>query len=118
MPPLPTRLMAGLSILKHTFDLSDDELCTRWVENPYFQYLCGEEFFCHGLPFDRPSLTRWRCVRARNGWWAFCGELGSGGEDGSDEAIGCPPGGRRHYRAAQERDVPHRWQADPTGRAR
>jgi IS5 family transposase len=60
MPPLPTRLMAGLAILKHTFDLSDEELCARWVENPYFQYLCGEEFFCHELPFDRSSITRWR----------------------------------------------------------
>ena len=59
MPPLPTRLMAGLAILKHTFDLSDDEVCARWVENPYFQYLCGEEFFCHELPFDRSSMTRW-----------------------------------------------------------
>jgi IS5 family transposase len=60
MPPLPTRLMAGLAILKHSFDLSDEELCARWVENPYFQYLCGEEFFCHELPFDRSSMTRWR----------------------------------------------------------
>ena len=60
MPPLPTRLMAGLSILKHTFDLSDEELCARWVENPYFQFFCGEEFFLHELPFDRSSLTRWR----------------------------------------------------------
>lgn len=60
MPPLPTRQMAGLAILKHTFDLSDEELCARWVENPYFQYLCGEEFFCHELPFDRSSMTRWR----------------------------------------------------------
>ncbi|RWK66862.1 IS5 family transposase [Mesorhizobium sp.] len=60
MPPLPTRWMAGLAILKHTFDLSDEELCARWVENPYFQYLCGEEFFRHDLPFDRSSMTRWR----------------------------------------------------------
>ena len=60
MPPLPTRLMAGLAILKYTFDLSDEELCDRWVENPYFQYFCGEEFFLHELPFDRSSLTRWR----------------------------------------------------------
>jgi IS5 family transposase len=60
MPPLPTRLMAGLAILKHTFDLSDEELCARWVENPYFQYFCGEEFFRHELPFDRSSMTRWR----------------------------------------------------------
>ena len=60
MPPLATRLMAGLAILKHTFDLSDEELCARWVENPYFQYLCGEEFFSHEPPFDRSSMTRWR----------------------------------------------------------
>ena len=59
-PPLPTRLMAGLSILKHTFDLSDEELERRWVENPYFQYFCGEEFFRHKAPFDRSSMTRWR----------------------------------------------------------
>jgi IS5 family transposase len=54
-PPLPTRLMAGLAILKHTYDLSDEALCDRWVENPYFQYLCGEEFFQHALVFDRGS---------------------------------------------------------------
>jgi len=59
-PPLPTRLMAGLAILKYTFDLSDEALCARWVENPYYQYLCGEAFFRHELPFDRSSMTRWR----------------------------------------------------------
>jgi len=59
-PPLPTRLMTGLSILKHTHDLSDEELCARFLENPYFQLFCGEEFFRHTLPFDRSSLTRWR----------------------------------------------------------
>ena len=59
-PPLPTRLMAGLAILKHAHDLSDEALCARWVENPYFQYFCGEEFFRHDLPFDRSSITRWR----------------------------------------------------------
>ena len=59
-PPLPTRLMAGLAILKHSYDLSDEALCERWVENPYFQYFCGEEFFQHRLVFDRSSLTRWR----------------------------------------------------------
>ena len=61
-PPLPTRLMAGLSILKHMYDLSDEDLCARWVENPYYNYqlFCGEEFFRHRLTFDRLSLTRWR----------------------------------------------------------
>jgi len=59
-PPLPTRLMAGLAILKHTFNLSDEELVRRWVENPYFQHFCGEEHFRHQAPFDRSSMTRWR----------------------------------------------------------
>src|SRR5277367_1525536 len=59
-PPLPTRLMAGLAILKHMHNLSDEELCARWVENPYYQLFCGEEFFQHKPTFDRSSLTRWR----------------------------------------------------------
>jgi IS5 family transposase len=59
-PPLPTRLMAGLAILKSMHNLSDEGLCERWVENPYYQLFCGEEFFQHRLPFDRTSLTRWR----------------------------------------------------------
>lgn len=59
-PPLPTRLMAGLMILKYTHDLSDEVLCDRWVENPYYQFFCGEEFFQHELVLDRSSLTTWR----------------------------------------------------------
>ena len=59
-PPLPTRLVAGLLILKHMHDLSDEALCARWLENPYYQYFCGEESFQHVLPFERTSLTRWR----------------------------------------------------------
>ena len=59
-PPLPTRLMAGLLILKHMHNLSDEALCERWVENPYFQFFCGELAFRHELPFERSSLTRWR----------------------------------------------------------
>jgi transposase, IS5 family len=59
-PPLPTRLMAGLTILKHTYNLSDEVVCELWIENPYYQYFCGEEFFQHRLPLDRSSMTRWR----------------------------------------------------------
>jgi IS5 family transposase len=59
-PPLPTRLMAGLIILKYTHNLSDEVLCERWVENPYYQYFCGEEFFQHELVLDRSSLSNWR----------------------------------------------------------
>ena len=59
-PPLPTRLMAGMALLKAMHDLSDEVVCDRWVENPYFQYFCGEEFFRHELPLDRSSISRWR----------------------------------------------------------
>jgi IS5 family transposase len=59
-PPLPTRLMAGLAILKHTFNLSDEVVCEQWLENPYYQYFCGEEFFQHELPFERSSISVWR----------------------------------------------------------
>jgi len=59
-PGLPTRLMAGLHLLKHMEGLSDEVVCKRWVENPYFQYFCGEQHFRHKLPLDRSSMTRWR----------------------------------------------------------
>jgi IS5 family transposase len=59
-PPLPTRLMAGLAILKYTYNVSDEVLCEQWIENPYYQYFCGEEFFQHRLPLDRSSMTNWR----------------------------------------------------------
>jgi transposase, IS5 family len=59
-PPLASRLVAGLLILKHMHNLSDEVLCARWVENPYYQFFCGEQSFQHAAPFDRSSLTRWR----------------------------------------------------------
>ena len=52
--------MAELSILKHMHNLSDEDLCARWIENPYYQFFCGDEFFQHQLTFDRSSLIRWR----------------------------------------------------------
>ena len=59
-PGIATRMMVGLHILKHMFDLSDEEVCERWVYDPYFQYFCGEAYFQHALPIDRSSMTRWR----------------------------------------------------------
>ena len=57
---IPSRLMLGLHILKHTYALSDEEVCARWVENPYFQYFCSETFFRHDFPIERSSMTHWR----------------------------------------------------------
>ena len=56
----PTRLMVGLHYLKHVYDLSDDDVVERWIENPYWQYFCGFEFFQHDLPIDPSTMSRWR----------------------------------------------------------
>ncbi len=59
-PALPTRLMVGLHYLKHAFNESDESVVARLLENPYWQYFCGFEFFIHRLPLDPSSLVRWR----------------------------------------------------------
>src|SRR5215469_14621389 len=59
-PGLPPRLMVGLYYLKYTFNLSDEELIKRWLENPYWQYFCGETHFQTDFPCDATSLGIWR----------------------------------------------------------
>ena len=59
-PGKATRLMVGLHYLKHTYGLSDEDVVKRWVENPYWQYFCGEEYFQHQMPIDPSSLSRFR----------------------------------------------------------
>lgn len=59
-PGVPIRLMAGLHLLKHTYALSDEQVVQRWVENPYYQYFCGEEYFQHRLPINPSQMTKWR----------------------------------------------------------
>ncbi len=59
-PAKPTRLMVGLHYLKHTYDLSDELVVERWVENPYWQHFYGFAFFQHALPINPSLMTRWR----------------------------------------------------------
>jgi IS5 family transposase len=59
-PSVPIRTIAGIVLLKRIFDESDESVLDRWVENPYWQYLCGEVYFCHQLPFDRTELIKFR----------------------------------------------------------
>jgi len=63
-PGIPIRLMAGLCYPSHAFKTSDKETMRRWLENPYHQYFCGQEYFCHKLPIDPSSLS---CFRKRIG---------------------------------------------------
>jgi len=59
-PGIPIRMMVGLSYLGHTFGLSDETVVEKWVENPYWQYFCGETYFQHQPPIDFSSMSRWR----------------------------------------------------------
>ena len=74
-PPLPTRLMAGLHILKHADDLSDEEVCARWVITigatlsnsigELLQRLCA--ICCGGPMWRRQYGPRW-AVEKRLAW--------------------------------------------------
>lgn len=59
-PALPIRLMVGLHYLKALYDESDELVVAKWVENPYWQYFCGEETFQHEFPCHPTSLPKWR----------------------------------------------------------
>lgn len=57
---ISTRLMVSLHYLKFTYDLSDEVVVSKWVENPYWQYLSGMKYFEHKVPIDPSSMSRWR----------------------------------------------------------
>lgn len=59
-PGLAIRLMVGLHLLKYSEGLSDEEVCKKWEENPYYQYFCGEEYFQHRFPCERSGMTHFR----------------------------------------------------------
>ena len=75
-PPLATRPIAGLMILKALHGLSDEALCARWIENPYLQHFCSEAVFRRELPFDRCPLNRWRQRLGEEQLVAAAGEPG------------------------------------------
>ena len=59
-PGISTRFLSGITILKFLYNASDETICAQWLENPYWQYFCGERYFQHELPCDRSTLSRWR----------------------------------------------------------
>ena len=59
-PGLPIRLLVGLHYLKHSYRESDESVVEKFLENPYWQYFCGFEFFQHHFPLDPSTLVRWR----------------------------------------------------------
>jgi len=59
-PGKEIRLMVGLQYLKYMYNESDEMIVQKFVENPYYQYFCGNEYFEHSLPIDSSSMTNFR----------------------------------------------------------
>jgi IS5 family transposase len=44
-PGKEIRLMVGLQYLKYMYNESDEMIVQKFVENPYYQFFCGNEYF-------------------------------------------------------------------------
>ncbi len=59
-PSVPIRRMVALLLLKHIYNLSDEAIVARWIENPYWQYFSGEHVFQTVKPFDPTEFIHFR----------------------------------------------------------
>lgn len=59
-PSIAIRKIAGLLLLKSMFNESDESVVDRWIENPYWQYFTGEDFFQNKQPFDPSEFVHFR----------------------------------------------------------
>lgn len=61
--PKPIRLMAGLLMLKHLRNVSDEQVVAPFTENAYYQYFCGLESFGISAPCASSELVHFRhCI--------------------------------------------------------
>jgi transposase, IS5 family len=66
-PRLPIRLMVSLLYLKHSFNLSDEEVAQRWSENVLWQFFSGLDYYEHRLPCDPTQIGRFRTAVGEQG---------------------------------------------------
>ena len=59
-PGTAIRTMVGLLLLKRMYNLGDETVMGQWVQNPYFQYFCGESEFQWKPPCDPSDLVHFR----------------------------------------------------------
>ena len=59
-PSVPIRKMVGMLLLKNIYNLSDEGVVARWMENPYMQYFTGEKVFQKRPPMNPIDLTKFR----------------------------------------------------------
>lgn len=80
----PSRMVAGLFMLKHMEALSDERLLEQWVANPYYQYFCGELTFQHKPPVVPTALVKWRHRLGEEGMeWLLSTVIGSAIDSGA-----------------------------------
>jgi transposase, IS5 family len=56
----PVRLMVGLLLLQQMFNQGDETVVAAWVQNPYWQYVCGMIDFQWAVPCDPSELVYFR----------------------------------------------------------
>ncbi len=66
-PAVPVRKIIGSILLKRIYNLSDEAFIARWIENPYWQYFCGETYFQFTKPFDHSEFGHFRKRIGREG---------------------------------------------------
>ena len=59
-PSIAVRKIAGMLLLKEMFKESDESVVERWIENAYWQYFTGEDFFQTEQPFDPSNFVHFR----------------------------------------------------------
>jgi IS5 family transposase len=59
-PSKPVRLMISLLLLKQMYNLGDETVVERWVQNPYWQYFSGEKDFQWKFPVEPSDLVHFR----------------------------------------------------------
>jgi IS5 family transposase len=59
-PAVPIRKMVGSMLLKQMYNLGDETFVARWIENPYWQYFCGETYFQYDQPYDPSDFVHFR----------------------------------------------------------
>lgn len=59
-PGVPIRMMVGLLLLKRIYNLGDETVMAQWLQNPYFQYFCGESEFQWEYPCDPSDMVHFR----------------------------------------------------------
>src|SRR3981189_941157 len=115
-PPLPTRLMAGLAILKHTYNLSDEGGLRAVDREPVLPVLLRGGVF--PAPAAAGSLLDDQLAQPHGRGAAaivVAGEPGGGDQGWRDEAWRSRPRHRRYHGAAEEHYLPDGCQAVEPG---